>query len=89
MNTLYIFITLCVICGIWNVVSTLLIYNTLKKWGFRVNFLWLHLLGPKYAFKYKEITKKETGSVGPLFYHWIVSINLALIFVIIAIISQL
>ena len=89
MDIVSILVVLCVLCGIWNVVVSLMIYDSLKKRGIPVSFLWLRMMVPKYAFQYKEITKAENGSVGPLFYHWIVSINLALAFVIIAVIAGL
>jgi hypothetical protein len=62
----------------WFVVSTLLIYEALRRRGMAVNFLWLRALAPKYAHEYRAITRRETGRTGPLFHHWVVSINLAL-----------
>jgi hypothetical protein len=41
-----------------------------------------------YANKYREITKKETGKVSSLFYHWVISINVVLVFAAAAIISK-
>lgn len=83
MQIYSVFVGFCVLCGLWNIVITLLIYNALQKRGLPVNFFLLRLLAPKYAFQYKEITRAESGRVGPLFYNWIVSINLALVFAII------
>jgi hypothetical protein len=54
-----------------------------------VSFLFLRILIPKYASQYKEITLKETGKVGPLFYHWIISINIALISVILILLIRI
>ena len=34
--------------------------------------------------RYKEITRRETGKVGPLFYSYIIPINMALALVLIA-----
>ena len=89
METVGIFAALCVIFAFWHVAVTVIIYNALKKSGNPVSFLWLRVLAPKYAFQHKEITKAETGRISPLFFHWIVSINLALVFAIIAIIVGL
>ncbi len=89
METAAIFLVLCVVCAIWNIVISLIVYDSLKKRGIPVSFLWLRVLAPKYACQYKAVTNVETGRVGPLFYHWIISINLALLFAIIAIISRL
>ena len=68
------------------IISTMLIFNYLKKKGEKVSFLWLRLFMISYANKYKEITKKEKGKTGPLFYWWILSINLTLILLAIYII---
>jgi hypothetical protein len=87
MSVVVVLVALSVVCVIWNVVTTLIIYDALQRRGIPVSFLWLRMLAPKYASQYKDITKAETGRVGPLFYHWIVSINLAWVFAIVAIIS--
>jgi hypothetical protein len=63
----------------WFVFSTLLIYEALRRRGVSVSFLWLRALAPKYAHEYRAITRRETGRTGPLFYHWVVSINVALV----------
>lgn len=88
MSVVVVFAALCVICVIWNIVTSLTLYGALQRRGIRVSFLWLRMLAPKYASQYKDITKAETGRVGPLFYHWIVSINLAWVLAIVAIISR-
>jgi len=85
MNVFEIMIALCIICAFWNVAATLIIYDILRKRGNTVNFLWLRLMAPAYAFRYKKITRSETGKTGMLFYHCILSINLALVFAILAI----
>ncbi len=74
-------------CVIWNVITTLRIYDDLRRRKIRVSFLWLRLLAPKYAHQYKRITTQENGRPGPLFYHWIISINLALVFAVVAVLS--
>ena len=74
-----------VVCGlIWHIVTTMLIYENLRKRGEKVSFFWLRVMAPSYVSKYKELTKRETGRVGTLFYHWIVSINLTLALVLVA-----
>jgi hypothetical protein len=73
---------------IWHIVSTITITEFLKERGHKVMFIWIRLLGPKYAHQYKKITLEETGKVGPLFYHWIVSINVALVTGILAIVLK-
>jgi len=84
-----IFIALAIGCAMWNVVASLMIYRALKKQGYPVNFLLLRLLAPKYAFEYKKITKSETGRAGSLFYQWIFSINMALVFALVGILYRI
>lgn len=61
------------------VTSTMLIFAYLKSKNEDVSFLWIRLFMIAYANKYKRLTKEETGKVGPLFYYWIISINVALV----------
>ena len=79
MDIFNIFLILFLFCGVWNVVTSMLIYGVLQKHGIALNLITFRILLPKFVFQYKEITKSEQGKVGSLFYHWIVSINLALI----------
>jgi hypothetical protein len=76
------------VCVIWNVVTSLLIFSSLQRRGIPVSFLWLRALAPKYAHQYKMITRRESGKIGPLFYHWIISINVALVFAVAAILLK-
>ena len=70
----------------WNVTTSILIFNELKKRGIKVSFFWLRIKSPVYAYQYKDVTKAESGEIGALFYHWIISINTALVLAIAAII---
>jgi hypothetical protein len=76
------------VCVIWNVITSLLIFSSLQRRGIPVSFLWLRVLVPKYAHQYKMITRRESGKIGPLFYHWIVSINVALVLAVAAILVE-
>jgi hypothetical protein len=73
----------------WHLVVTMMIYEALRKRGFKVSFIFLRLMAPKYASQYREITRKETGKTGLLFYHWIVSINTAWVATILLILDRL
>jgi hypothetical protein len=63
----------------WNVATSIMIFNELKKRGIKVSFIWLRIKAPVYAYQYKEMTKTESGQVGALFYHWLVSIIFTLV----------
>ena len=64
------------------VVSSLMMVDFLKKRGEKINFIWIRLFIFAYAEKYRKLSREETGKVGPLFYAWIISINLALVCVL-------
>jgi hypothetical protein len=71
------------------VATSIIIYNALQKRGMPVSFLWMRAMAPVYAFRYKKATTAERGKTGSLFYQWVISINLALVFAILAIIAAL
>jgi hypothetical protein len=71
-------------CVVWFVVASLLIYENLRRRGEKVSFIWLRAMLPFYVSRYRKLTRQESGKVGNLFYHWVVSINLALLLVVIA-----
>jgi hypothetical protein len=82
-------LTIMPVAVIWHVTATIMIYEALRKRGVKVSFILLRLLAPKYASQYREITRKETGRTGPLFYHWIVSINIALVAAILLVLDRI
>jgi hypothetical protein len=75
--------SLAVVCALWGVVAAILIAADLKKRGLPVSIFWLRLLILKYLHQYAKITQEETGHVGPLFYHYVVPLNVALILCVI------
>ena len=78
-----------IVCGIWAVVAAILVARDLEKRGLSVEFLWLRALIGKYVGQYRKITLEETGRVGPLFYHYVVPLLVALLLVIILLIRGL
>jgi hypothetical protein len=66
-------------CIAWNIVAGILICRELGKRGVKVNYVFIKALIPFCAHRYKKMTRQETGRAGPLFYHWIISINAALV----------
>ena len=65
-----------------------MIINELLKRKQKIDFVFIKLMLPVYAHRYKKITLEETGKVGPLFYHWVIAINTALVLAIAAIVSM-
>ncbi|MFH1689768.1 MAG: hypothetical protein ABIE42_05965 [Candidatus Eisenbacteria bacterium] len=76
-------IGLGVVCVIWAVVAAILIAADLHKRGVKVSFVWLRLMILKYLHEYSKVTREETGRVGPLFYHYVVPLNVALVIVVV------
>ena len=74
-----ILIGLLLVCAIWAVSAAVLIARDLEKRGIPVSFVWLRLMILKYLHQYSKITRAETGRVGPLFYHYVVPLNVALV----------
>lgn len=71
------------ICVVWAVVAAVLIAADLQKRGMKVSLVWLRLMILKYLHEYSKVTREETGRVGPLFYHYVVPLNVALVVVVV------
>ena len=76
------------LCAVIFTVASILIVAALDRRGVKTNFLLIRFLIPKYAHQYKTITKQETGKTGTLFYGWVLSINLALVSFLMALIMR-
>jgi hypothetical protein len=72
----------------WYIVAGIMIVNELLKRKQKIQFIFINVMLPVYAHRYKKITLEETGKVGSLFYHWVISINVTLVFAVAAIISK-
>jgi hypothetical protein len=77
MNTQNVFLGLAALAVLFNIVIWILIMAALDRRGYKTNILLARLLIFKYLSSYKEVTRRETGKPGSLFYLWIVSINVA------------
>ena len=53
------------------------IMRELEKRNIKTSFIFMRLYILKYLYQYRQITIQETGHPGPLFYYYIISINLA------------
>jgi hypothetical protein len=70
------------------VVFSIMIVHELSKRGVKINFFLLRLYLIKYISQYKQITLKETGRIGPLYYPCVISVILALILAILGLILK-
>jgi len=78
-----IFLIFAIACVCLYVIFSMMIVYQLSKRGVKINFFLLKLLIIKYIHQYKQITLEESGKVGPLYYPCIVSINMALVLVLV------
>ena len=78
-----ILIAVGLICVVWAIVAAILIVIDVQRRGVSVSLLWLRLMIIKYLHEYARLTREETGRVGPLFYHYVIPLNVALVIVII------
>ena len=86
MSTL--FFVLAIISAICGTVFSLMIASFLSKHGIKINYVFLRLYILKYIHQYRKLTMEEDGKPGNLFYAFIVSMNLALVFAVIGIILR-
>jgi len=78
------FFFLALLSLIWGVVSSLRITAWLSRRGVKINYVFIRLMIIKYVHQYREMSCAEFGQVGPLFYHFIIAMNAALVCVVIA-----
>ncbi|MFC1873534.1 hypothetical protein ACFLW3_01825 [Chloroflexota bacterium] len=78
-----VFLVLAIVCIVCGVASSVTITAFLSKRGIKINYLFFRLYIYKYVNQYRKITIEENGKVGPLFYSFIGSFILALLFVIV------
>lgn len=79
-----IFIALAAVCAVWAVVAAILLARAMEQYGTRTPFLFVGVLVFRNLHRYQEITRKESGQTGALFWAYAVPINLAWIFALAA-----
>ena len=88
MNLSNLFLYLGVASMLFNVVVTMIIISKLSRRGVKINIIFLRFLYPKYVHQYKKMVTQETGKESPLYYFWLISINLALVLCIVGILIK-
>jgi hypothetical protein len=83
-----LFLVLALISIVFGIVFMIMITSDLSKRGIKINFILLRLYIIKYVHQYRNITKEESGKPGPFYYPFVVSMCLALFFVIIGVILK-
>jgi len=81
MSTVFIVLALiAVACGI---TAAMMIASFLSKRGVKINYLLLRLLIFGYVRQYRQVTMEESGKPGALFYMFVTSWILALVFAVV------
>ena len=73
---------------VWGIVAAMLIFEALRRRGEKVSFLLIRLMLPAYVHRYEQVTREDTGRAGPLFYHFVMAFNLALVAVVVAVLLR-
>jgi hypothetical protein len=80
-----IFYGLAIAAALANVASFIMIVAALDRRGYKTNMLLARIYFFKYISAYKELTQKETGKPGSLYGYFTLTIILALVFALIAV----
>lgn len=83
-----VFLVLAVACAVTGVVLMMAMTAAVRARGYKINWAFLRLFVLKYISDYRNITIKESGRPGPLFYPFVISMNLALLFAVLGLILQ-
>ena len=71
-----------------HVVASIMILHQLRKRNYKINFFLLRMMIIKYANDYKKITIAEQGYPARLYYVYLYSIMLTLLFVIVGLLAR-
>ena len=84
-----VLLTVAVVSALCGVASAMMMVAVLQKHGVKINWMWLRLLIlTRCLGQYREITRQQTGRTGPLFYSYVVAMNLALVTAIVGLVLR-
>ena len=83
-----LFFLLALVSVVLGIVTIIMIVSFLSKRGVKINYLFIRLFIFRYVHQYRKITIEENGKPGPLFYRFIISMNLALVLAVLGIILR-
>jgi hypothetical protein len=83
----FVLVFLAVAGAVWATVAAVLMTRCLSRHGVKVNWLLWRLVMPAYVHRYQTMTQEMEGRTGPLFAHFVVPINLALLFAVAALVA--
>ena len=82
------FLVLALISVTFGIVFMIMIISYLSKRGIKINYFLLRIYIIKYVRQYRNITIEESGKPGPLYYPFVTSMVLTLVFAIFGIILK-
>ncbi len=83
-----VFLALAILCVLVGVVLMMAMTSAVQARGQKINWLFSRLFVLKYISDYRHFTIKEAGRSGPLFYPFIISMNLALVFTVLGLVLR-
>jgi hypothetical protein len=86
MNTIVATAAIC--CVAWAIVAGLSAVGYCQRRGISVNPVFLGIEMLNCLSQYRKLTRAQTGHVGPLFYHYVIPINMALVLVIVLLVVR-
>ena len=89
MDLFTILIVIGILSALWGVIDSILIAVALDRRGIKVNMVLFRLFFLKYLSEYRRVTREETGRTGNLYYSFIISMNLALLLVVAALLIKI
>ena len=82
-----LFLILALVFAFSNVVMSVIVVHALKKRSIPASIIWARFRIIVYLNQYRDATIQERGRTGLLFYSWIVSIDLAFLSFVIALLA--
>jgi hypothetical protein len=84
-----VFLVITVISALCGVASSIMITAELEKRGVKINWIFLRVfIVSRYLNQYRDITRQESGKTGPLFYWFIIAMNVALVTAILGLVLR-
>jgi uncharacterized membrane protein YhaH (DUF805 family) len=89
MEVTIFFLVFAVVFIFTNLYLSLRIVHDLRRRGYDASYFWMRIMIIKYAHQYKKITIEKTGEPGPFYRPWLITINGALLFALLAVLNIL
>ena len=80
----YVLVFFAVASALWATAAAVAMAGWLSHHGVKVNWPLLRLYMPCYVHRYRRMTRESEGRTGPLYPHFVVPINLALLLAVAA-----